>query len=332
MGKASLAKAYAPWFKVGAAVNHRTIKSHGPLIVQHFNSVTAENEMKFESLHKRPDSFSFDQADDILDFATSHGIAMRGHTLVWHNQTPSWVFLDDQGRERPRAEMLGIMRYHIHAVVKHYQSKIYCWDVVNEAVADSGDEILRPSPWLKQVGEDYLAQAFWYAYESDNQAALYYNDYNETDPIKREKIYRLVKQLLDQGVPIHGIGMQGHFKLNTINLDHVKAALDRYASLGVRLQITELDISLYDADDRTTDVKSPDPDRLALQADRYGELFALFTEYASVLDAVTLWGVADDENWLDDFPVKGRKDWPLLFDGEHQPKVALKRLFDQVDA
>lgn len=322
----SLAVRYASWFKVGAAVNHRTIATHAELIRQHFNSITAENEMKFESLHPKPDTFDFGPADDILDFAKQNGIQMRGHTLVWHNQTPDWVFQNDSGEVRSRAELLGTMRHHIHTVMGHYQGNLYCWDVVNEAVSDEGETLLRPSRWREQVGEDYLAQAFWYAHEADPEAQLFYNDYNETNPAKREKIYRLVKDLLDQGVPIHGIGLQGHFKLDGIVLDEVKAAIERYASLGVRLQVTELDISLYDLGDRRKDITHPDPERLAQQAERYEELFDLFRQYASAIDAVTTWGVADDETWLDDFPVKGRKDWPLLFDVQHQPKPALAHL------
>ncbi len=221
----SLAKQYAPWFKIGAAVNHRTISSHRDLIRTHFNSVTAENEMKFESLHQRPDTFNFHDADDILDFAEAHNIAMRGHTLVWHNQTPRWVFQDENGHPRGRAELLGTMRHHIHSVLRHYHGRVYCWDVVNEAVTDEGDTLLRSSPWLEQVGDDYLAQAFWYAHEVDASAQLFYNDYNETNPIKREKIYRMVKGLLDQEVPVHGIGLQGHFKWNAIVIDDVKAAI-----------------------------------------------------------------------------------------------------------
>jgi endo-1,4-beta-xylanase len=218
------------------------------------------------------------------------------------------------------------MRHHIHTVLSHFQSRVYCWDVVNEAVADSGEAMLRESPWLDQVGDDYVAQAFWYAHEADPKAQLFYNDYNETDPVKCEKICQLVKGLVEQGVPIHGIGLQGHFKLNAIRLDEVRRAFDRYASLGLRLQVTELDISLYDWGDRRRDLTEPDQDRLEIQAERYQQLFQIFQDYASMLDSVTFWGVADDSTWLDDFPVRGRLDWPLLFDRKQQPKPAFRRL------
>jgi endo-1,4-beta-xylanase len=293
-----------------------TLLSHADLLERHFNSLTAENEMKWLLIEPTRGKFEFDAADKMVAFAQQQGMAVRGHTLVWHNQTPGWVF--EGGRE----DLLAAMRSHIETVVGRYRGKIYCWDVVNEAVADDGSDILRRSQWLERVGEDYIAEAFLLAHQVDPGAQLYYNDYNETNPEKRDKIYRLVKGLREQGVPVHGIGLQGHWRLDTPSAADIRAALDLYASLGVRLQVTELDVSLYDWNDRSVDRMVPDPDRIARQGDRYAEIFAIFKEYQTAIDGVTFWGIADDETWLDNFPVRARKDWPLLFDQSHQPKPA----------
>lgn len=311
-----LAEAYAPCFRIGAAVNPRTLVSHANLLARHFNSVTAENEMKWASTEPAPGDFRFDAADRMLAFAEAHGMGVRGHTLVWHNQTPSWVF------EGARAQVLARMRSHVEAVMGRYRGKIYAWDVVNEAVADGGDELLRASRWRDAAGEDYIAEAFWMAHRADPGAQLFYNDYNEMHPQKRAKIHRLVRDLRGQGAPVHGIGLQGHWRLDTPAASDIRAGLELYASLGVRLQVTELDISLHAWDDRSADRAEPDPDRLERQAQRYAEIFAIFREYRSVLDAVTFWGIADDATWLDHFPVRGRKDWPLLFDVHHRAKSA----------
>lgn len=313
-----LAEVYAPYFRIGAAVNPRTLVRHADLLARHFNSITAENEMKWASIEPARDDFRFEAADRLVAFAEAHGMGVRGHTLVWHNQTPDWVFTGD------RADVLARMRGHIETVMGRYRGKIYSWDVVNEAVTDGGNDVLRPSRWLEGAGADYIAEAFRVAHRVDPDAQLFYNDYNETNPAKRDKIYRLVKDLRRQRVPVHGIGLQGHWRLNAPSADDIRASLDLYASLGVRLQVTELDVSLYDWDDRSADKVEPDPDRIERQGDRYAEIFAIFREYRSVLDAVTFWGVADDATWLDHFPVRARKDWPLLFDIHHGIKPAFR--------
>jgi len=313
-----LAQAYSPYFRIGAAVNRRTLVSHAGLLQRHFNSITAENEMKWASIQPTPGDFRFDAADRMVAFAEAHRMGVRGHTLVWHNQTPDWVFTGD------RAQLLSRMQDHIQTVMGRYRGRVYSWDVVNEAVADGGDDLLRASRWLLGVGEDYIAEAFRMAHRVDPDAQLLYNDYNETTPAKRDRIHRLVKDLRGQGVPVHGIGLQGHWRLNTPSAADIRATLELYASLGVRLQVTELDISLHDWNDRSAGGPEPDPDRLERQGQRYGEIFGIFREYRAVLDAVTLWGVADDATWLDNFPVRARKDWPLLFDVHHGEKPAFR--------
>ncbi|WP_338551909.1 endo-1,4-beta-xylanase [Paenibacillus sp. KS-LC4] len=318
----SLAGSFKNDFLIGAAVNDHTIVSQRELLVKHYNSLTAENEMKFESLHPTEDTYTFEAADRIAQFAREHGMKLRGHTLVWHNQTPDWVFDDGNGGTAERETLLARMKAHIMAVMQRYQDTSYCWDVVNEAVSDEGDEWLRPSRWLEGIGDDYMVKAFQFAHEADPAALLFYNDYNECNPAKREKIYRLVKTLLEQGAPIHGIGLQGHWNLTEPSLDDIRAAIERYASLGLKLQITEMDVSVFAFEDRRTDIAIPTAEMLHQQEQRYRQFFELFREYRDVLTGVTFWGAADDYTWLDYFPVRGRKNWPLLFDTEQQPKGA----------
>ena len=318
MNPEGLAAAYASHFRIGAAVNPRTLMTHAELLVRHFNSMTAENEMKWASVEPEPGRFTFEAADRLVAFAAAHEMGVRGHTLVWHNQTPRWAF--DGGRPR----VLAGMRSHIDAVVGRYRGRLYAWDVVNEAVADGGSEALRRSPWLEAAGEDFIAEAFRAAHRADPDAQLFYNDYNAVLPGKRERIFALVRDLRAAGVPVHGIGVQGHWRLETPSAEDIRAGLDLFGSLGVRLHVTELDVSVHPAGTGAAATAEAGPDLLERQARRYGELFAIFRGYRGVLDSVTFWGIADDATWLDHFPVRGRKDWPLLFDAAHRPKPAFE--------
>lgn len=316
----SLYKAYENYFDIGAAVSTSVIATHRNLIVQHFSSITAENEMKFALVHPTKNSYKFDAADSLVDFAKENGKKVRGHTLVWHNQTPDWVFEDDNGHPVSRKQLLERMKDHIDTVVGRYKGRIYCWDVVNEAIEDKQEDFLRKTKWHEIIGEDYLAKAFEYAHEADPDALLFYNDYNETNPQKRDKIIKLIKNLLDRGVPVHGFGMQAHWNIYDQSLDEIKSAIEKYASLGIKLQITELDVSVYRWGEGYVDLKVPAESMMELQAQKYEAIFKLFREYRDVITNVTFWGVADDRTWLDNFPVKGRKNWPLIFDENHQPK------------
>lgn len=324
--ESALKTVFADDFKIGAAVNPRTIQSQEHLLAYHFNSITAENEMKFESLHPLEDVYEFKQADELVAFARKHHLAMRGHTLVWHNQTSDWLFEDNAGGPASKELLLARLKSHINQVVGRYKDDIYAWDVVNEVIADEGDALLRPSKWLDIAGPEFIGKAFQYAHEADPKALLFYNDYNESNPHKRDKIYTLLKSLLEQDVPVHGVGLQAHWNLYDPSLDDVRAAIEKYASLGLQLQLTELDMSLFRFEDRRTDLSSPPAELLELQAERYDVLFGLLKEYREVISSVTFWGAADDYTWLDDFPVRGRKNWPFLFDEQQAPKPAYNRL------
>lgn len=317
---------FAEDFRIGAAVNPRTIQTQEKLLAYHFNSITAENEMKFESVHPSEDEYTFEEADALVNFARKHGLAMRGHTLVWHNQTTDWLFRDGQGGQVSKEVLFERLRSHIQTVVGRYKGDIYAWDVVNEVIADEGDQLLRTSKWTDIAGGDFIAKAFEYAHEADPKALLFYNDYNESHPHKRDKIYALVKSLLDQGVPIHGIGLQAHWNLYDPSLDDIRAAIEKYASLGLQLQLTELDLSVFRFEDERTDLTEPAPGMLERQAEIYEAVFRLLKEYRDCISSVTFWGAADDYTWLDDFPVRGRKNWPFLFDEQHRPKPAYYRV------
>ncbi|OBZ12217.1 endo-1,4-beta-xylanase [Bacillus sp. FJAT-26390] len=328
-GIPKLYEAFSGSFDIGAAVNPRTIVQAGDLIAKHFNSLTAENEMKFVSVHPSEDTYTFEAADKIVAFAKEHGKKMRGHTLVWHNQTTEWLFQEADGSPVSREKLFDRLKSHIDTVVKRYKEDIYAWDVVNEVITDEGSDPLRPSKWLAIVGPEFIAKAFEFAHEADPKAQLFYNDYNESNPLKRDKIYQMVKSLLEQGVPVHGIGLQAHWSLYSPGLDEIRAAIEKYASLGLRLQLTELDISMFRHDDLRTDLASPTGEMLELQEQRYEAVFHLLEEYRNHIDAVTFWGAADDYTWLSDFPVRGRKNWPLLFNESHEPKGSFWRVVKQ---
>ena len=327
--EASLKELFKDDFYIGAAVNPITIETQKSLLVHHFNSITAENEMKFESVHPTEDVYTFENADKIAAFAKKHGLALRGHTLVWHNQTSDWLFENGNYGLADRKLVLERLRSHIQTVVGRYKDTIYCWDVVNEVISDDAENkeaFLRPSKWLEIVGPDFVAKAFELAHEADPKALLFYNDYNESHPYKRERIYRLVRSLLDQGVPIHGVGLQAHWNLYDPSLDDIRAAIERYAQLGLQLQLTELDMSMFRFEDKRADLLHPTEEMLEQQAERYEAVFSLLKEYRDCISAVTFWGAADDYTWLDDFPVRGRKNWPFLFDQAQAPKPAYDRI------
>lgn len=322
----SLYEKYKDHFFIGAAVNQDTIDSQQELLKKHFNSITAENEMKFENLQPEEEKFTFAVADKLVSFAKENQKLVRGHTLVWHNQTPDWIFTNKNGSLADRKTVLERMNSHISTVVKRYKDSIYCWDVVNEVIADEGQNLLRESKWLEAIGEDFIDRAFEFAHQADPDALLFYNDYNESHPQKREKIYTLVKGLVDSDVPIHGVGLQAHWNLSGPSYDNIRQAIEKYATLGLQIQLTEMDVSVFDFDDRRKDLTEPTEDMKAIQAERYEGFFNIFREYSDVITGVTFWGAADDYTWLNDFPVKGRKNWPFVFDEKHQPKPSFWKI------
>ena len=337
----SLYQEYEEFFPIGTAVAvsqwNRTLDSHQHLIEKHFNSVTAENAMKPDALQPREGHFDFGTANELVDFAEENDMQVRGHTLVWHSQVPDWFFEDEAGRridekeeitEEERQLVIDRMENHVKTVVGEYKGQVYAWDVVNEAVDGNS---LRQTPWLEIIGEEYLAMAFRFAHEADPEAKLFYNDYNSVQ--RRDTIYEMLKGLIEEGVPVHGIGMQGHWDIDGPSKFLIEQTIQQFAELDdltdydFEIQITELDVSLFSWGDETR-LEEPSQYILFQQAQRYEELFELFIEYSDIITGVTLWGIADDATWLDNFPVENRDDWPLLFDENHEPKEAFWRVID----
>ena len=342
---ASLASAYRDYFPIGVAVSARSIS--GPdssLIIQQFNSLTPENAMKMGPIHPEQNRYNWRDADAIVAFAQRHGMRVRGHNLCWHEQTPSWLFKDEQGKEVSKDTLLRRLKDHITAVVSRYKGKIYAWDVVNEAVADDSTEFLRRSEWYRICGESFIAKAFEYAHAADPDAQLFYNDYNTERPEKLARVYKLMKQLVDAHVPITGIGLQGHWSIYEPSGKELQTAIDRFASLGLKVQITELDVSIYPWE-KNRRLRRPDeqdaytPELQQRQTDQYKMIFSVFRRNSAhapanatiihpVITGVTFWNVSDKHTWLDEYPVAGRKNYPLLFDIDNQPKKAFYQVID----
>jgi endo-1,4-beta-xylanase len=320
---------YAAYFPVGVAVSPRSLQSaEGGLVLQQFNSLTPENALKMGNIHPREHEYFWRDADSIVAFAQRNHLRMRGHTLCWHNQTPAWLFKDSSGNTVSKEVLLQRLKDHITTVVSRYKAKIYAWDVVNEAISDKPDEYLRPSKWLEIIGEDYIAKAFQWAHEADPNALLFYNDYNEISAVKRAKICRLVKSLQQQGVPIHAVGLQGHWAVNEPSYEQLDSTLQQFSQLGLKLQITELDISVYPKEHNARERRPEDaqnsftPEREQQQIEKYKMVFQLFRKYQPFITGVTFWNLSERYSWLDNFPVRGRKDYPLLFDQNLLPKKA----------
>lgn len=339
----SLGEKYEPLFRIGAAVDSQSYTTHGAILKQHFNSVTPENEMKFESLQGTQGNFTYSAADGIVNFALQNDMKVRGHALVWHTQNPSWLF---SGASKDT--LLARMRTHIANVVGHFKGKVYVWDVVNEAMMEDGgyrtgaEEEGKQSKWYEIIGESYIAEAFRAAHDADPDAKLFYNDFYNYIPAKQQGIYDMLKGLLDDGVPVHGVGLQAHLNIepstdpnNQGYYQHVanmEDAIELYASLGLEVHVTEMDLSLYipgityTSDTFYTAATFTDALKVK-QAERYRAFFELFRKHAGTVTSVTFWGVADDNTWLSEFS-SGRKDFPLLFDDAHKPKKAYEAVVD----
>ena len=322
----SLSEKYKEYFPIGAAVTPENIITYDSVLKKNFNSLTAENVMKFSEIHPTEDRYSFEKADAIVDYAMENNMLVRGHTLAWYNQVPSWVFKDNK-EVASKELVLQRLEDHIKTVVGRYKGKVYCWDVVNEAI-DDGPLTLRRSPWTEITGDEYIKNAFIWTHEADPEAELFYNDYNMVLPEKRDKAYEMIKELKEQGIPITGVGIQAHWTLNWPQISDIEAAIEKFASLGIKVQITELDMSYYSWDDESTKYSEPTEETSALQAQRYKEIFEVLRKHKDVISGVTFWGVTDDSSWLNYIPVKGRPNWPLLFDSELQPKEAYWSIVD----
>lgn len=320
---------YKNYFPIGVAVTDRDLQApdQATFILQQFNSLTPENQMKMGPIHPEEGRYNWRASDSIVAFAQAHGLRVRGHNLCWHEQTPAWMFKDSSGGLVSKAVLLQRLKDHITTVVSRYKGKIYAWDVVNEAVDDDSTRLLRNSLWYQICGEDFIIKAFEYAHAADPDAQLFYNDYNTERPQKRERVYKLLQQLVKAKVPINGVGLQAHWSIYEPSSRELEKAIERFSSLGLKIQFTELDISIYPWEKNRRDRRPAENDALTpeleqKQQEQYKKVFAIFRRYKDVITGVTFWNISDRRTWLDNYPVPGRKNYPLLFDKDLQPKKA----------
>ena len=323
-----LKDAYRDYFTIGVAVNKTNVSAteQTALIRREFNSITAENDMKPALVHPAEGVWHWEGADSIANFCRQNGIKLRGHCLCWHSQFADWMFKDKKGRPVKKEVFYQRLREHIHTVVNRYKDVVYCWDVVNEAIADHapswpGHEAnpYRESQHWKLCGDEFIAKAFEYAHEADPDALLFYNDYNECDPGKRDRIYNMVKKMQAAGVPIHGIGMQGHYNIYGPSEEDVEAPISKYSELVKHIHVTELDLRTNTEQGGQLhfargEAKPQAPYIAALQEDQYNRLFRIFRRHRDVIDNVTFWNLSDRDSWL------GVNNHPLPFDEHYQPK------------
>lgn len=343
---ASLRDAYRPYFLIGTSVSVKNYTDENSvealLIKTHFKVLTPENIMKWDALQPRPGQFDFRAADRLVEFARKNQLYVVGHTLVWHNQTPDWVFQGEAGQPPTRELLLARLREHISTVVGHYKGRVQAWDVVNEALNEDGT--LRDTPWRRIIGDDYIEKAFEYARAADPAAHLYYNDYRLESPSKRAGAIALVKRLQTAGLRIDAVGLQGHVGLVQPSIKEQEDAILDFHRAGVKSMISEMDVDVLpstkawgDADIRLKEAADPAfnpyvgglPPAIHSQlAARYADFFRMYLRQSDKIVRVTVWGLNDGDSWLNEFPIKGRTNHPLLFDRENRPKPALQAVID----
>ena len=338
-----LKDAYKDYFTIGVALNQRNISDDAQkaLVIKQFNSVTAENDWKPGEIHPQEGVWNFERADKLADFCRQNGIKMRGHCLCWHSQFADWMFTDKKGKEVSKEVFYERLRDHIHTVVKRYKDVVYAWDVVNEAMADDGGgrgfgfgfgRGQEPSPYrqsrhFKLCGDEFIAKAFQFAREADPDVLLFYNDYSTVDDGKRERIYNMVKKMKDAGVPIDGIGMQGHYNIYFPDEERLEKAITRFKELVKHIHITELDLRMNNESGGqlmfSRGEAKPMPAYMGtLQTDQYARLFKVFRKHADVIDNVTFWNLGDRDSWL------GVNNHPLPFDENYRPKACFRAIRD----
>ncbi|WP_374165044.1 endo-1,4-beta-xylanase [Arcticibacter sp. MXS-1] len=337
----SLKEVFKEDFRIGTAMNAEQVMQKESLceklVTQHFNAVTPENAMKAEVVHPEWDKYDFTLADQLVDYARRRKMEVNGHTLIWHSQLPDYVkTLKDADSVRL------FFTSHIQTVASRYKGKVATWDVVNEALNEDGS--MRKTIFLDKLGEDYVVEAFRLAQKAAPGTKLYYNDYNIEEPAKRAGAIRLIRKIQAAGVRIDGVGIQGHWNVNDIPLKEIDDAIREFSALGLEVSFTELDISVLPNPFRSNTANvgdraaynakmNPYPDALpdSVQerlADGYGKVFRIFLKHRDQISRVTLWGVTDRYSWLNNWPIQGRTNYPLLFDRQYAAKPAFYRVTD----
>lgn len=343
----SLKEAFGDKFLVGVAVSARQVAGEDSaatkIIKQHFNSIVAEDCMKSINIHPEEDRYDFTKADEFVKFGKENNMAMIGHCLVWHSQLSPWFCVDKEGRNVSPEILKQRLKDHITTIVSRYKGQIKGWDVVNEAIESDGS--YRKSKFYEILGEEYVPLAFQYAYEADPDAELYYNDFGMHHPGRRDGVVKLVKSLKEKGLRVDAVGLQGHMGMDYPSVEEFEKSMLAFASTGVKLMITEWEMSalptVHDGANISDTVAfkaamNPYPEALPdsvsrIWNDRMKMFFNLFVKHADIMDRVTVWGVSDGDSWKNDFPVKGRKEYPLLFDRNHEMKPFLRELLSTTD-
>lgn len=340
IGDLSLAEAFAPHFKVGVAVGGRIAGGGDPtgaaIAAQQYNRVTPENAFKWQATQPELGDFNFGPAESLLSFAGSNGMEeVHGHTIVWHQQVPGWVFQAPPGQTMTRELLLDRLDQHMSALAERIGDRVHYWDVVNEAFNDNG--AMRETQWYEIVGPDYLEQAFAMADRHFPNAKLVYNDYSMERPGKRDAVVRMVRDFQSKGIRIDAIGNQAHYRLDAPTIAEIDFTLRAFTELGVEVLITELDVDVLPTANEGQSADSPAvnpyveclPTQIDERAaERWASLFELFVEHADAISSVTLWGVGDGYSWLNNTPVRGRTNYALLFDRQLRPKRAWQRVMD----
>jgi len=345
----SLKDALKNKFLIGVAINTDQVSGKDSaalrVIKQQFNSVVAENCMKSEEIQPQEGEFDFTKSDQFVDFGQKNHMFIIGHTLIWHSQAPAWLFVGKDGKDVSREVLIERMRKHITTLVGRYKGRVQGWDVVNEAINDDGS--FRESKFYKIIGEDYISLAFKFAHEADPKAQLYYNDYSMAHPGKRAGVVSLIKKLQNSGIKVDGIGMQGHLTMDFPTIAEEEKSIVAFSELGVKVMITELDLTVipFPTQNGGADVSMsykykkemnpyPDglPDSVATKwNNRMTDFFRLFLKHHDKISRVTVWGVSDGQTWRNDWPIVGRKDYPLLFDRNYSPKPVVNAIIKMVE-
>jgi endo-1,4-beta-xylanase len=344
-----LKDAFKDKFMIGTAMNTDQITGvdmQSINLIKNFNSIVAENCMKSEITQPVEGEFDFSIADQFVQFGEKHNMYIIGHTLIWHSQAPKWFFVDENGNPATREVLISRMKKHITTVVKRYKGRVNGWDVVNEAINDDGT--WRESPFYKIIGKDFVKLAFQFAHEADPNAELYYNDYSMAHEAKRNGVIAMVKNLQAQGIKVDGIGMQGHLTFDFPTVDAFEKSLVAFAETGVKVMITELDLSALPSpwanvganiSDAVAYEATMNPfvdgipvDAYAKWEAHYMDFFKLFVKHSDKISRVTLWGVNDTQSWKNDFPVRGRTDYPLLFDRNYEAKPIVQTITNMLKA
>lgn len=338
----SLKDAVGDKFLMGVALNVNQSSgvdtSSIKLVKQHFNSIVAENCMKCEVIHPEEDRYDFTLADQFVSFGEKNGMAVIGHCLIWHSQLAPWFCVDEKGNNVTPEVLKQRIKDHITTIVTRYKGRIKGWDVVNEAILEDGS--YRKSKFYEILGEEFIPLAFQYAHEADPDAELYYNDYAMNMPGKREGVVKLVSSLKEKGIRIDAVGMQGHMGMDYPDINEFEQSIVAFAGTGVKVMVTEWDMSALPTVKQSANISdtvayqkmlNPYPETLPDSVskawnNRMKQFFGLFEKHADVISRVTAWGVSDSDSWKNDFPVKGRHDYPLLFDRNYQPKPFVKEI------